>query len=104
MLFSSAPVATGTCLLFPEINERGLLLTCHSTDDYTVNYATSGSVFGPYTRTATPLFSTGTDGLEAPGGADIWNDGVHMLFHAGPASDRPLYTATVDINGGTITA
>ncbi|KAL9058258.1 MAG: hypothetical protein Q9162_001857 [Coniocarpon cinnabarinum] len=77
---------------------------CYRTPDYTVNYATSNAVFGPYTRAAAPLFKTGTDGLSAPGGMTIWNDAVHMVFHAGPADDRAMYTAQVTVNGATVTA
>ena len=76
---------------------------CYNGGKYTLNYATSGALLGPYTRAAQPLASTGTNGLESPGGADIWNDGVHMLFHAGAVDARAVYTATVTINGDTVT-
>ena len=44
---------------------------CFTTGNYNVNYATSSSITGSYKRAASPLFKTGTDGLTAPGGADI---------------------------------
>ena len=80
---------------------------CYDTVNYTVNYATASSVTGPYTRYG-PLFQTGTDGLYAPGGADILWDAQHMVFHADypyqNASNRALYTAVVNIQGNTVTA
>lgn len=77
---------------------------CFQTDGYTVNYATSTAVGGPYTRGAGPLFTTGVDGLEAPGGADVWNDAMHMVFHAGKTADRSMYTAVVTVSGSAVTA
>lgn len=78
---------------------------CFTQSTYTVNYATATSVTGPYTRAASPLFSTGTDGLTAPGGMDVFSDGEHMLFHAKAAgSVRALYNAVVRIDGGVVTA
>lgn len=56
---------------------------CYSTTDYTVSYATASNPAGPYTRHSTPLFKTGTDGLLAPGGASVYGDAYHMVFHAG---------------------
>jgi len=56
---------------------------CYSTVDYSVSYATASNPAGPYTRHYPPLFSTGTDGLSAPGGASVFWDAYHMVFHAG---------------------
>ena len=77
---------------------------CYTTNAYTVSYATASSITGPYTRQATPLFQTGTDGLTAPGGADIWTDNTHMVFHANSASGRSMYTAQISYNGDTVSA
>ncbi|KAF2235082.1 glycoside hydrolase family 43 protein [Viridothelium virens] len=80
---------------------------CYDTANYTVNYATASSVSGPYTRNG-PLFQTGTDGLYAPGGADVLWDAQHMVFHADypdhNATNRPMYTAIINIQGNTVTA
>ncbi|KAK3686310.1 hypothetical protein LTR37_019948 [Vermiconidia calcicola] len=43
---------------------------CFATKHYTVSYATSNSIAGPYTRADKPLFKTGDDGLFAPGVAN----------------------------------
>ena len=77
---------------------------CYTTGAYTVSYATSTSITGQYTRASSTLFSTGTDGLSAPGGADIYKDGGHLLFHANYGSGRALYQATVTINGQSVSA
>ncbi|KAK3673596.1 hypothetical protein LTR78_006501 [Recurvomyces mirabilis] len=77
---------------------------CFTTGSYTVSYATSTSITGPFTRASSPLFATGTDGLNTPGSADIFRDGKHMLFHANSASGRALYTAQITVNGNTVSA
>ncbi|TKA74484.1 hypothetical protein B0A55_06446 [Friedmanniomyces simplex] len=77
---------------------------CFTTGNYNVNYATSDSITGSYKRAASPLFATGIDGLTAPGGADIFRDGKHMLFHANYGSGRALYEAIVTISGTKVTA
>jgi beta-xylosidase len=64
---------------------------CYSTPDYDVSWATSQSLFGPYDRRG-PLFTTGVNGLVAPGGASIAKDGVHMAFHADFGHGRAMYT------------
>ncbi|KAK5140391.1 hypothetical protein LTR32_006792 [Rachicladosporium monterosium] len=79
-------------------------LTSRRTGNYNVNYATSSSITGGYTRAASPLFDTGIDGLSAPGGADIFRDGKHMLFHANSGNGRALYEAVVTISGTKVTA
>lgn len=62
---------------------------CFTTPDYTVSYAVSdSSITGPYVRAPSPLFRSGDDGLTAPGGADIWQDAEHLIFHAGPWGNR----------------
>ena len=68
---------------------------CFITDSYTVNYATSDSIAGPYTRAAQPLFVSGDYGLYGPGGMSIYKDGQHMVFHARYDSGRALYNAVI---------
>jgi len=76
---------------------------CFTLSTYTVSYATSTSIKGPFTRSGT-LFQSGTDGLTSPGGADIYRDGRHMVFHANYGSGRGLYTAQVTFNGKSVSA
>lgn len=62
---------------------------CFTSTHYTVSYAVStNGIKGPYTRAATPLLATGSGGLQAPGGADVWADSKSMVFHAGPWGNR----------------
>lgn len=78
---------------------------CFMTDSYTVNYATAPAITGPYIRAASPLFQTGTDGLQAPGGMDVDVDNTHMVFHANYGSNtRPLFTAQISFNDNVISA
>lgn len=77
---------------------------CFNGPNYTVNYATSGSITGPYTRVDIPLFTTGDYGLKAPGGMTIYRDGQHMVFHANYGKGRALYAAIVTIEGVKVTA
>lgn len=71
---------------------------CYSTNDYNVNYATASSITGPYTRYG-PLLKTGDYNLTAPGGASIYSDGHHMVFHADDptVSNRAMYIGLVNI-------
>ena len=68
---------------------------CFTTSNYTVSYATSSDIKGPYERAAKPLFETGDYDLLAPGGMDIDLDGKHMLFHADYGHGRTLYEAFI---------
>lgn len=77
---------------------------CFVSNDYTVSYATASNIAGPYTRNSTPLFKTGTYGLQAPGSASVWTDAQHMVFHANNGNVRSMYTAQITINGNTVTA
>lgn len=76
---------------------------CFTSPRYTVSYATASSATGPYTRAAGPLFSTGDQGLSAPGGMSVAADGQHMVFHANSGSGRALYTAEIRIDGDQVT-
>ncbi|KAK3074421.1 hypothetical protein LTR53_003152 [Teratosphaeriaceae sp. CCFEE 6253] len=79
---------------------------CFTTPRYNVQYATSASLLGPYTRAKVPLFETGTgrQGLRAPGGASVYRDGKHLLFHADWKGGRALYEAAITIEGAEVTA
>lgn len=73
---------------------------CFATDTYTVSYATSNSIKGPYTRAAQPLFKSGDLGLYSPGGMSMDPDGQHMVFHARYGNGRALYNAVISFEGG----
>jgi beta-xylosidase len=73
---------------------------CFATETYTVSYATSSSITGPYTRAPAPLFDSGDYGLVSPGGMSIDPDGEHMVFHARLGTSRALYNALISFAGG----
>ncbi|EME81830.1 glycoside hydrolase family 43 protein [Pseudocercospora fijiensis CIRAD86] len=75
---------------------------CFTSTNYNVDYATAPSIFGPYTRAARPLLSTGDHGLSGPGGADVSKDLKFMVFHANSAGGRALYTAMLTVSGKTL--
>lgn len=54
---------------------------CYTTDLYDTSYATSKSPTGPFEKTKTTLFVTGTQGMIGPGGASVAADGVHFALH-----------------------
>lgn len=73
---------------------------CFATSTYTVSYATSNSIKGPYTQAAQPLFKTSDLGLTSPGGMSMDPDGEHMVFHARYEGGRALYNAIINFEGG----
>ncbi|OQO07198.1 hypothetical protein B0A48_07768 [Cryoendolithus antarcticus] len=77
---------------------------CYLTSKYSVSYATSDSITGPYTRAANFLFSTGSDGMVAPGGLDIAVNGDHAMWHANYGLGRAAYTGILKLSGGVVTA
>lgn len=86
--------ADGTYNLFFSSN-------CYTTPEYDVSWATSQSLFGPYERRG-PLFTTGVNGLVAPGGASISGDGSHIAFHADFGNGRAMYTNRISGQRDTI--
>ncbi|TKA75745.1 hypothetical protein B0A49_02580 [Cryomyces minteri] len=76
---------------------------CYATPDYDVAYATAFAPTGPFTKYG-PLLKTGTYNLNGPGGADVDQDGKHMLFHANYGSGRAMYTAEIAVSGNLVTA
>ncbi|KAI1340925.1 glycosyl hydrolase [Xylariaceae sp. FL0016] len=70
---------------------------CFTESSYNVNYATSKSVRGPYTRAATPIATTGQYSLSAPGGATGLEDGEDgmpsVAFHADCDQGRCMHTS-----------
>ncbi|KAF1988091.1 glycoside hydrolase family 43 protein [Aulographum hederae CBS 113979] len=68
---------------------------CYTTPEYDVTWAVSQEIEGPYKKRG-PMFSTGIDGLTAPGGASVAADGTHLVFHAdSPEGGRSMYVSTV---------
>jgi len=88
--------AAGNYILFFSSN-------CYSTTNYDVSYAYASSPTGPFTKSG-PLYVTGDDGLSGPGGADVYHDAQHMLFHALQSDGRRfLYAAIINANGDAVT-
>jgi beta-xylosidase len=67
---------------------------CFNTPLYDVTWATAPSINGPWTKFG-PLLVTGTNGLQAPGGASIASDGTHMVFHANFGGGRAMFTTSI---------
>jgi beta-xylosidase len=74
---------------------------CFNTPQYDVTWATAPSIMGPYTKFG-PLLVTGTNGLQAPGGATIASDGSHMVFHANYNGGRAMFTGNVAGTGSGV--
>ncbi|TKA81675.1 hypothetical protein B0A55_01343 [Friedmanniomyces simplex] len=72
---------------------------CFSDGHYTLSYAISTSVTGPYTRAAKPLLQSGDNEFTSPGGADVHVDGQHMVFHAAYNGGRAMYQAVISVVG-----
>jgi beta-xylosidase len=75
---------------------------------YTVSYATSSSIAGPYTKQGA-LVQTGDDNLSGPGGATVRvdNDGTaRMVFHTNQADAfngvRYMWTSVLSMNSGRV--
>lgn len=75
---------------------------CYLTDDYTVSYAVAPTLKGDYARKSA-LFQAGSDGMTRPGGADIFRDGSHLVFHDGLQGARHLDTAIITADNGEVT-
>lgn len=80
---------------------------CFATKWYDVSYAFATSVTGPYVK-AGPMMVTGSPdaALYSPGGADIYADGEHAVFHAGDVGPinmgwRAMYTMKISVDTAT---
>jgi hypothetical protein len=80
---------------------------CTQTSTYTLRYAVSSSLYGPYTRASAPLLKTGRFGLgpylKSPGSVSVAQDPEtgkwKMAFHArrrGRGEERAMYTREVE--------
>lgn len=78
---------------------------CTFDPSYTLKYATSTNITGPYIRAKQTLLETGTNGLFAPGSASVARDGEkwRIVFHGRVFTDlggiRPMYVANLKIRG-----
>lgn len=75
---------------------------CFSDGNYTLSYATSTTITGPYTRAEKPLLRDGMNGFTSPGGADVHVDGQHMVFHAAHNGERAMFQAIISVSGNTL--
>jgi len=81
---------------------------CTRNNDYNVKYATATSLYGPYTRAAKPLLSTGNFGLTAPGSVTVryaggtatsnsattgWKIALHGRVSTSAGGIRPFFAA-----------
>ncbi|GKT58773.1 glycosyl hydrolase family 43 protein [Colletotrichum tofieldiae] len=75
---------------------------CFNSDRYNVNYATSKSLKGPYTRASRMLLQTGDFNLTAPGGATSVDGGGQMVFHGNCPETSPqrcMYQTLYSVTG-----
>jgi beta-xylosidase len=89
---------------------------CFTTTPYNIRYATSSSVYGPYTKQGNSFLWTGSTAanVQIPGGIDITKDGKKAVFHgdtnpgwfAGDGSKRvrSMYAIELDVGGGGASA
>lgn len=97
---SMVKIGDGTYILFYSSD-------CFVTTAYNVNYATSRSPTSGFVKAKHPLFETGTNGLIAPGSADV--SGSHMAFHGYQSMSevggrRVMYVATINVSNDIVTA
>lgn len=59
---------------------------CTRSPDYNIKYATASNLYGPYTRAAKPLLSTGDYGLQAPGSVTVRYAGATTVGEAASSS------------------
>lgn len=82
---------------------------CFDGPYYDTSYATASHVMGPYTKSSSPLFVTGSGPngeLYSPGGTDVTADGKKIVFHADKgtsAATRQMYIGEITIRGTKVT-
>jgi beta-xylosidase len=83
---------------------------CYTTDLYDVSYATSSSgPLGPFTKTDTPLFVKGRQGLLGPGGGTLADDGTSWVMHGYESPERvggrrSMYATRLALRGDQVRA
>ncbi|KAF2207813.1 glycoside hydrolase family 43 protein [Cercospora zeae-maydis SCOH1-5] len=80
---------------------------CYTSDKYDVSYATSTSPTGPFEKSGTPLFITGTQGLIGPGGGSIGDDGTSWAMHGYASRDavggrRAMFVTQLRLEGRNV--
>lgn len=84
---------------------------CTQGPTYSVKYATSTNLEGPYKRAKDPLLRTGDYNLQSPGSVGIYEDGSggwNMAFHARVLDSqlggiRAMFTTKLELAGETAT-
>lgn len=76
---------------------------CFVSPKYSVSYAVSDDIRGPYRRQGT-LFATGDLGLKAPGGLDIAVNGDHAVWHGDHGYGRATYAGLLSLKRNKVTA
>ncbi|KAK4096859.1 glycoside hydrolase family 43 protein [Parathielavia hyrcaniae] len=74
---------------------------CFNTAEYGTSYAVADSIQGPYVKVK-QLLGSGTDGLEAPGGATAVPGGGGLLFHANCPAGRCMYETEYVVEDGEL--
>ncbi|KIW68506.1 hypothetical protein PV04_04448 [Phialophora macrospora] len=87
---------------------------CFTQAPYNIRYATSTSIYGPFTKQPNPFLATGNTvaNLYIPGGIDITKDGKKAVFHGdinmgwfsgdGSKRVRAMYALDLDVGGGAV--
>lgn len=87
---------------------------CFTSAQYHIRYATSKSIYGPYTKQPNPFLVTGDTAARvyAPGGLDVTKDGRLAVFHGdlnmgwfqndGSKRVRAMYAIDLSVGNGAI--
>lgn len=87
---------------------------CFTQAPYNIRYATSKSIYGPYTKQPNSFLATGSTAanLYIPGGIDITKDGKRAVFHGdtnmgwfqgdGSLRVRSMYAIDLGISNGAV--
>lgn len=87
---------------------------CFTTAPYNIRYATSKSIYGPYTKQPNSFLSTGgtSASVYIPGGIDVTKDGKLAVFHGdvnmgwfkndGSKRVRAMYAIDLSVSNGAI--
>jgi len=88
---------------------------CFTQTPYNIRYATSTSIYGPYTKQPNSFLVTGSTSANVyiPGGIDITKDSKKAVFHGdvnmgwfagdGSLRQRAMYAIDLDFSGGAAT-
>lgn len=111
------PNIEGPSLLYDSSSQTYILFyssRCFASSPYHIRYATSKSIYGPYTKQSAPFLQTGdtATNLNAPGSIDVTSDGKLTFLHGDTNMDwfngdgskrvRAMYAITLDLANGVI--